>query len=162
MRWNDRHGRHSRAVAAVAAAAALGVAGCGGGEGPLSKAAYEQKLHRAGDELSAAVRRLAKARSEAEFRDNVVAVQRALDDASGELDAITPPKDVEGANDRLVHGLRGLEQDFEKLEAAAGRGVDEATRMAREISTGAAAREAQQAIMEIKRRGYDVGALGRQ
>ena len=137
------------------------VAGCGGGGGArLTKAAYEQKLSDAGKGLAVAGRKLAQAQSKEEFKDDVTDVQKALDDAADRLDGITPPDDVEGANARLVQGLRGLSHDFDKVKDAADESVDDATRKAQEVSTGASSREADNAIKEIQRRGYDVGQLG--
>jgi soluble cytochrome b562 len=149
-----------RLLAGLATALALlaVVAGCGGG-GRLSKAEYEQRLRQAGDELSTAVQQLAKARTKEQFKDAVTEVQGALDDAADDLDGSTPPSDVESANERLVHGLRGLSDDFDKVKDAADEGIDAATKEAQEISTGQASREAERAIKEIERRGYDVGKL---
>ena len=144
-----------RWVGVVATALTLAVAGCGGG-GRLTKAAYEQKLREAGKELAVA----RQARPKDEFKDDVTAVQHALDHAADQLGGISPPADVEAPNDRLVHGLRGLSDDFGQLKAAADQGVDAARRKGQQIATGASSREAQQAIQEIQRRGYDVGQLG--
>jgi len=147
------------AALACAFAAALGLAGCGGG-GRLTKSQYEDKLQSAGSKLTAAVQQLTRATSKDEFQQNVGDVQDALDSAADSLDGVTPPSDVAGANDRLVHGLRGLAQDFGQVKAAADEGIDTATRKAREVTTGAASREARQAIEELRRHGYDVGQLG--
>ena len=151
--------RTGRTLAALAAVIALALAGCGGG-GRLSKAEYEQKLESAGNGLSAAAQQLAETRSKKQFKDNVTDLQRAFDDAADDLDGITPPEDVEGANDRLVHGLRALSDDFDEVKDAADESIDAATRKAQQVTTGASSREAQQAIQEIRRRGYDVGPLG--
>jgi cob(I)alamin adenosyltransferase len=149
-----------RPLAGLATALALVavVAGCGGG-GRLSKAEYEQRLRQAGDELSTAVQQLAKARTKEQFKDAVAEVQGTLDDAADDLDGNSPPSDVESANERLVHGLRGLSDDFDKVKDAADEGIDAATKKAQEISTAQASREAERAIKEIERRGYDVGKL---
>jgi hypothetical protein len=149
----------ARSSGAVLAAIVLALAGCGGG-GRLSKSQYEQKLHSAGNELTGAVQQLAKARSKDEFKQDVGDVQHALDSAADTLDGVTPPQDAESANSRLVHGLHGLSQDFEKVKSAADDGIDAATRKAQQITTGGASREAQQAIEELRRRGYNVGQLG--
>jgi hypothetical protein len=144
---------------ALAAALVLVFTGCGGG-GRLSKAQYEQKLRQAGQELGTALRGLASARSKEDFQQDADAVQKALNDAADDLDGITPPQDVEGANQRLVDGFRRLADDFETVEKAADKGPDAARQAGRAIATGAASRVALQAIKEIQRRGYDVGQLG--
>jgi multidrug resistance efflux pump len=137
----------------------LALSGCGGG-GRLSKGEYERKLDAAGTELSAATHQLASARSKDQFKQAVGDVQRALDGAAHDLGRITPPEDVEAANDRLVDGLRGLAHDFGEVKDAADESIDAATAKAQQVTAGAASREARQAVEEIQRRGYDVGALG--
>jgi hypothetical protein len=138
---------------------ALGLVGCGGG-GQLTKSQYQDKLQSAGSRLTTQVQQLARATSKDEFQRDVGAVQHGLESVADSLDGVTPPGDVAGANDRLVHGLRGLAKDFGQVKAAADEGIDAATRKAREITTGAASREARQAIEELRRHGYDVGQLG--
>jgi uncharacterized Zn finger protein len=145
----------------VLACAVLGVvlAGCGGG-GRLTVAGYEQTLRDAGTELGAAEQKLERAQSKEAFKDDVDGVQHALDAAADKLDSVTPPQDAESANDRLVQGLRGLSKDFDELKSAADEGIDAATAKSQQIAAGAASRQAQAAIEELKRRGYDVGQLG--
>jgi division protein CdvB (Snf7/Vps24/ESCRT-III family) len=142
----------------VVAVLALVVAGCGGGR--LTKSQYEDKLQGAGNDLSGAVQQLTQAATKDEFKDDVGDVQNALDSAADTLDGVTPPRDVASANDRLVHGLRGLADDFGRLKDAADQGIDAATLRARQVTTGAASRETRQAIEELRRHGYDVGRLG--
>jgi hypothetical protein len=60
-----------------------------------------------------------------------------------------------------VEGFRNLAHDFDQVNAAADKGPDAARQKGRDVTTGAASREADQAIKEIQRRGYDVGQLGR-
>jgi hypothetical protein len=152
----SRKGTKLLGVFALAAALVLALASFGGG-GRLGKAEYEQKLQQAGRELSTALRQLSSSRSKDEFKEGVNDVEKALDDVADELDGVTPPKDVEGANQRLVEGFRQLAHEF---KAAAEKGPDAARQAGRTITTGAASRQANQAIQEIKRRGYDAGQLG--
>jgi hypothetical protein len=152
--------RGATKLGTVAAAVALAVAGCGG-SGPLSKSQYEQKLQKSGRELTAALAQLSRSNSKEEFQSGVDGVEKTLNDVAGELDGITPPADVQGANDRLVDGFRKLADDFEQVKAAADKGPDAARQKGREVTTGPASRQANQAIKEIQRRGYDVGELGR-
>ena len=157
----DGHPGPVRVAVAAVLAAVLTIAGCGGGGGRLTVAGYEQKLHAAGEELSAAQGKLATARSKDEFKTDVSELQRALRAASDSLHDITPPADAEAANDRLVDAFRGLADDFDRVRDAADEGIDAAVQSARQVATGASARAAQQAISELRRRGYDVGPLGR-
>ena len=151
--------RTGAALAALAAAIVLVFAGCGGG-GRLSKAEYERKLQQAGRELTTALRHLSASRSKVQFQKGVDGVERALNDAADELDHSKPPQDVESANQRVVEGFRRLSDEFNAVKAAAEKGPDAARQAGRAITTGTASREANQAIEEIKRRGYDVGQLG--
>jgi iron-sulfur cluster repair protein YtfE (RIC family) len=155
------HPGAARVPAAAALVAVLALAACGGGGGRLTAAKYEQRLRAAGNELAVAEQKLAQARSKDDFQHEVGEVQHALDTAADDLHGITPPADAVGANDRLVHGLHGLSDDFDLVKKAADQGIDVAVRAARQVAAGASAREVQQAIAELKRRGYDVGQLGR-
>jgi hypothetical protein len=159
--WAEMARTGTKLVGGVALMAALVVmvAGCGGG-GRLSKAEYEQKLHQSGTELSTALRQISSSRSKDEFKQGVDDVEKALNGVADELDGITPPEDVEGANQRLVEGFRQLAGEFDAVKAAAEKGPDAARQAGRAITTGAASRKANLAIQEIKRRGYDVGQLG--
>jgi hypothetical protein len=150
----------ARPAAALAVAVAIALAGCGGG-GTLSKSQYEQRLQKSGRDLAAALAELSRSSSKEEFVKGVDDVEKALNDVAGELGGITPPEDVRSANERLVEGFRKLADDFEQVKAAADKGPDAARQKGREVTTGPASREANQAIKEIQRRGYDVGELGR-
>jgi outer membrane murein-binding lipoprotein Lpp len=156
----DEHVRTRRLLTAVVTAAAVALAGCGS-SGPLSKAQYEQRLQKSGRELAAALAQLSRSNSRDEFKSGVDGVEKALNDTADNLDGITPPDDVQSANARLVDGFRKLAKDFEQVKAAADEGPDAARQKGRQVTTGAASREANQAIKEIQRRGYDVGELGR-
>jgi hypothetical protein len=150
-----------RVPAGVVLVTVLALAACGGGGGRLTAAQYEQKLRAAGNELAAAEQKLAEARSKDEFQRDVTAVQHALDRAADDLEGATPPTDARNANDRLVHGLHRLSDDFDGVKRAADQGIDAAVRAAQQVAAGASAREVQQAIADLKGHGYDVGELGR-
>lgn len=143
----------------LAAVAAVGVAGCGGG-GRLSKADYEQKLKAAGTEIATAARQLSSARTQQQFQDGARSIQKAFDHAASDLDGRKPPRDVESANDRLVRAFHGMADEFGDVVKAAEQGPDAARKRGQEIGASAASRDANLAIKEIKRRGYDVGRLG--
>jgi hypothetical protein len=160
VRRKDVHVRTTARLLAVAALAALALAGCGS-SGPLSKADYEQRLQKSGRELTAALAQLSRSNTKEEFTQGVDRVENVLNDVADDLDGITPPEDVQSANARLVDGFRKLAGDFEQVKAAAEKGPDAARQKGRQVTTGLASREADQAIKEIQRRGYDVGELGR-
>jgi hypothetical protein len=140
--------------------AALALAGCGS-SAPLSKADYQQHLRKDGLDLTTALAALSRSSTKDDFLKGVDGVQKALNDVADDLDGITPPDDVQSANARLVEGFRQLADDFDEVKAATDKGPDAARQKGRQVTTGPASREANQAIKEIQRRGYDVGELGR-
>jgi len=140
------------------AALAVGLGGCGG-DARLSKAEYEQKLTAVGRELAEASKPLAQAKTGPGFVSAVEQIQGGLRKAADDLGGVKPPEDVASANDRLVDALRGLVDEFDKVKEAAEGGAkkarDAGARLARSNPSG----EARQAVLEIQRRGYDVGLL---
>jgi hypothetical protein len=145
---------------ALAGVVLLALTGCGGG-GQLSKAQYQQHLQKNGRELAAALAGLSGTKTKAGFVSAVDGVENALNDVAHDLDGVTPPTDVQGANERLVVAFRKLADDFGEVKAAADKGPNAARQKGRQVTSGPASREANQAVQEIKRRGYDVGELGR-
>jgi hypothetical protein len=139
---------------------ALALAGCGGG-GELSKSDYEQHLQQDGRRLAAPRAALSRANSKEEFLKGIDGLQEALNKVADDLDGITPPADVQSATGRLVDAFGKLAGDLEPVKAAADKGPAAARQKFRQATTGAASREANQAITEIERRGYDAGRLGR-
>jgi hypothetical protein len=140
------------------AALAVGLAGCGS-EARLSKSEYEQKLATAGRDLAEASKPLAQAKTGPEFASGVERVQTELREAAGDLGSVTPPEDVEEANDRLVDALRGLADEFDKVKEAAKGGAKQAREAGARLARSKPSEEARVAVLEIERRGYDVGQL---
>jgi hypothetical protein len=138
----------------------LAVAGCGGG-GQLSKSEYEQHLQQGGRDVSAARAVLTRTTSRGAFLEGIDGLQKALNDVAADLGGIKPPADVQSANGRLADAFGKLADDLEEVKAAADKGPAAARQKFRRVTTGTASREANQAITEIQRRGYDVGKLGR-
>jgi hypothetical protein len=137
---------------------ALAVAGCGGGE-RLSKTEYEQNLKGAGVELSNASRSLAQATTGPQFVTGVQQTQDGLRKVADDLDGLDPPEDVAPANGRLVAALRGLADEFEQVKEAAANGPKAAQAAGGRLARSQASEDARQAVLEIQRRGYDVGLL---
>jgi hypothetical protein len=140
------------------AALAVALAGCGS-ESRLSKADYEGKLTRAGQELAEASTPLAQAKTGPEFASGAAQIQDALRKAADDLDDVRPPDDVDAANDRFVTALRGLADEFDKVKEAAKGGPKEARAAGARLARSQPSEEARQAILEIQRRGYNVGLL---
>lgn len=137
----------------------LVLAGCGGG-GRLSKAEYQQKLQEEGKAINEAGKPLQRAKTKEAFVDGATRVQDALDQAGDDLGGVTPPQEVENANDRLVEALHGLADEFDGIKAAAAQSLAKARQAGAGLSRSKASSEARDAILEIERRGYDAGQLG--
>ena len=80
--------------------------------------------------------------------------------AADDLDSVNPPEDVAPANGRLVTALRGLADEFDQVKAAAARGSKAAQAAGARLARSQASQTARDAVLEIQRRGYDVGLLG--
>lgn len=148
----------SRFLLLALAALAVGLGGCGG-EARLSKADYEQKLTAVGRELADASKPLVAAKTGPEFASGVEQIQGGLRKAADDLGGVKPPEDVQSANDRLVDALRGLADEFDKVKEAAKGGAKKAREAGGRLAQSKPSEEAQQAVLEIQRRGYDVGLL---
>jgi hypothetical protein len=131
--------------------------GCGGER--LSKEEYQQKLKGAGVELSNASRPLSQATTGPEYAAGAQEVRDGLRKVADDLDGIDPPEDVAPANGRLVAAFRGLADEFDKVKAAAASGPKAAQAAGGRLARSQASEEARQAVLEIQRRGYDVGLL---
>ena len=150
----------SRPRFSLLALAALTVVlgGCGGGD-RLSKTEYQQELKGAGVELSNASKSLAQATTGPEFVTGVQEVQDGLRKVADDLDSVNPPEDVAPANGRFVTALRGLADEFEQVKTAAANGSKAARAAGARLARSQASQAARDAVLEIQRRGYDVGLL---
>ncbi len=140
-------------------AVAIVLAGCGGA-GRLSKSDYEQKLQTEGKTINESGRGIGQAKSKEAFVESVGKVQKALDNAADDLDGIKPPTDVEAANGKLVGALHGLSDDLDSVKDAASGGLKKGQAATEKLSESTASKQAQDAVTEIERRGYDAGQLG--
>jgi hypothetical protein len=137
---------------------AIVVGGCGGGE-RLSKSEYEQKLKVAGVELSNASKPLAQATTGPQYITGVEEIQAGLRKVADDLDDLDPPEDVAPANGRLATALRRLADEFDNVKAAAANGPTAARAAGGRLAQSQASQDARSAVLEIQRRGYDVGRL---
>ena len=140
------------------AALTLALAGCGS-KSRLSKGAYEGVLTKTGKELAEASKALAKEKTGEEFVSGAEQIQAGLREAADDLDDVRPPDDVDAANDRFVDALRGLADEFDKVRVAAKGGAKKAREAGARLARSQPSEEARQAILEIERRGYNVGLL---
>ena len=141
------------------AALTVVLGGCGGGGDRLSKTEYQQELKDAGVELSNASKPLAQATTGPQFVTGVQEVQDGLRKVADDLDSVDPPEDVAPANGRLVTAFRGLADEFEQVKAAAANGSKAAQAAGARLARSQASETARNAVLEIQRRGYDVGLL---
>jgi hypothetical protein len=140
------------------AALVVALGGCGGGD-RLSKTEYQQKLKDAGVELAAASKSLSQATTGPDYATGVQDAQDGMRKVADDLDGISPPEDVAAANDRLVDALRGLADEFDNVKEAAAKGAKAARAAGARLASSQASEEARDAVLEIQRRGYDVGLL---
>ena len=136
---------------------AVMVGGCGGER--LSKNEYQQKLKGAGVELSNSSRSLSQATTGPEYATGAQEAEDGLRKVADDLDGVDPPEDVAPANGRLVAAFRGLADEFAKVKAAAANGPKAAQAAGARLARSQASEDARKAVLEIQRRGYDVGLL---
>ena len=134
--------RTARSVAALALAALL-AGGCGGSSKPLTRAQYEQRT-------SAALRGLLD-----EMRQNLGA-PGALDGpvrhCADKLARLKPPPADARVHARLVDGLRGVADDLHDVASAGS--ITEAQRALDRLSSSPGGLEVEQALRDLRARGY--------
>ena len=110
-----------RLIALVVAAVAL--AGCGGGEDRLSKAEYQEEVHKVGNTLSGALSGVDTegAGGLSAVSGQVEQLQSALRGAAADLEELSPPEDVEGTHEKLIQGIRGFADELDDLNDALQR-----------------------------------------
>jgi chromosome segregation ATPase len=149
------------AILLIVVAAAV-AAGCGGGDGRLSKAEYEQRMQAIGSELrtaSAAIGDLSQTRDLDKLADTIAEFRDRLDEAADDVDALSPPEDVEEETEKIAAALHAFANTFGEMEDAARDGDLAALQKAQAEIAGETA-EAQQATESLKRKGYEIGDLG--
>jgi len=148
------------AIAAVAILA-VAAAGCGGGGGgePLSKADYEQQLNEIGTSLDSSSQALGdafQAEDVDKAADQVSAMQDQIRKLADQLDDITPPEDVADPHQDLIDGLRGMADDFDEFhDAVESKSVAKMTAFAQSFTSSESSQKINEAIEELKKKGYD-------
>jgi len=157
-------------LAALLVVASLGIvaAGCGGGGGgggSTSKADYLEQMQALGNQLSSSFSDLGNAKptdlssSVALFND----VADALDDAGDKLDSVEPPDEVSDAHQKLVDGAHEAADDFRGLgDQLENAKLSELPQLLSQLNPAnlAGFKKMQQAVNELKAKGYDLGELG--
>jgi hypothetical protein len=143
--------------------AATFLAGCGGdGDGRLSKAEYEDRMQEIGAELRTAsegIGDLSQTRDLDRLADTISDFQERLDEAADDVDALSPPENVEEETDEIAEALHAFADTFGEMEAAARDGnLAELQQAQAEIASKGA--EAQRATASLEQKGYEIGDLG--
>jgi hypothetical protein len=166
----------------VLAAALLVIAGCGGGGGQetLSKDEYAKMVAATGDSLTQAFQGVVDEVGKlnpgnidsvddlnelmSQLGDVVGGGVDSLNQAADDLAAVSPPEDAQAANDELIDGLRLLAGDFETFEQAIRDGefskIEDLGSGFENIANSEAGKMIQEAIDELKSKGYDVAGNG--
>jgi hypothetical protein len=144
------------ALFALAGAVALVAAGCGGGGSkPLSKADYEQQMSAIGKSLTNSLNSLGTATSASKAATALKNLQTELEDAAGQMDAITPPDDVKTEHADLANGVREFGEQLgpiiTKLEGGDMQAIAGVTSLA-------ALAKIQEASTAINNKGYNIGS----
>lgn len=160
-----------RIIAGLLALAVFAVAapGCGGGGGGewLSKAEYEQRVAEIGTELRARFGELGAATTDpsnlGRLADPLDTLGKALDQAAARLSDLKPPKEVQTVRDTFVkaaHDLADLVRDVADKVQDAPRPELLEIRDELDVSRSDAFKRLQEAVEELKAKGYELGTIG--
>jgi hypothetical protein len=168
-RASARH-RGAATLAALAFAFALAVAGCGGGGKSgsgggtqLSKNQYEALIQKDGQELTTVFKPLnTPPTSLKQFAESIKKGEDKLRAVADDLDGIKPPAEISKDNDQLVAGLRSFADRLEPVrKGAADNDANALKKAVGDIQGSSPLKAAQQATLDMKKKGYDIGELGR-
>jgi hypothetical protein len=148
----------------VLALAACGGGGGGGGGGDrLTKSEYEKKVQTEGAKIRDAFQstNVQNANDLGELAKNVKKGQKELRDAADRLDNVNPPKEIENDHNDLVDAMHSLADELDPfikaLEKKDTKGIQKA---AQNLSNSSAVKKAEKAVADMKKKGYDLGAIG--
>jgi hypothetical protein len=151
----------------VVALFVLGEAACGGSGdsgGSTSKADYIQQMQSLGKELSTSFDNLSKTKP-TDIPSSIAVLSKigaALDTAGDKLDAIDPPSEVADSHQKLVDGAHESADDFrgvaDELQQAKPSEVPQLLKQLNP-STLPGFQKMQEAVSELKAKGYDLGQL---
>jgi hypothetical protein len=137
----------------------------GGGGGATSKADYLKQMQALGQELSSSFNNLSNA-TPTDIKSSATLINQiadALDTAGDKLDEINPPSDAANAHQKLVDGAHEAADDFrelaKKLDTAT---LSELPKLMSQLNPSnlPGFEKMQQAVNELKAKGYDLGSLG--
>src|SRR3954447_1528708 len=139
-----------------------GCGGGGGGGGQLSKAEFEQKIQKDGDQIRAAFTPLnTPPKSLKQLADELKTGEDELNKVANDLDKANPPTNVAEDTDTLAKGLRKLSAELQLMRKAAEKGDPALVQKALASLRGSHALvDAQAATTDMKKKGYSLGTLG--
>jgi hypothetical protein len=149
----------ARLVTVCLLATLVALAGCGSSTREVTKAEYQKELDRIGKVAADAGSELGRSIDIATFNGNVDKFQDTLRDAAGDLDGLEPPPNVRDVNDRLADSFRDFADELEPVKEARRKSIFKARDALAKVAASDAVKEARAAIGELKRKGYDTGAL---
>jgi hypothetical protein len=129
---------------------------------PLEGREFEQRIQADGAAVQKAVAKIrADPSSPATLAKQVAAAEHAVKAAADDLDAAKPPANAEEDLKTIVRGLRTIDVQLRKLEQAAKDGDPLAAQAAAQaIQNAPEIKAAQKAAADMKKKGYDIGAIG--
>jgi enamine deaminase RidA (YjgF/YER057c/UK114 family) len=143
----------------VICALALVAVGCGSKPKPVTKAQYEQRLQRLGDDLVHAGSQIGQHVDIASFNEDIANFQDHLRDASKELKGVKPPPSAQGPNERLANAFHDLADALEPVKDARRKSLPEAGKAFAVARESVPARQGRAAVRQLRRRGYEVGQM---
>ena len=162
----SRAGARHRGVVTLAALA-LVAGGCGGGKNagaaPVSKNQYEARIQKDGQDVRNVFKPLSTPPSSLDqLAKSIKKGQDKLRQVAADLDSVSPPDEVAHDNDVLVAGLRKLADQLDPLRRGAAAGDAKAVQKAVNALQGSKSlHEAQKATADMKKKGYNIGELGK-
>jgi hypothetical protein len=148
----------TRVVVLAALAACLVATGCsGGGKGRVTKSDYESEVGSIAVRLTEAVQEVGAAST---VKSTVAALRRCRDtfvDAADEMEAITPPKDIEREHRQLTAAVRNFGQELDPIIERVAKGNRLAV-MGVQALPGLM--QIVRASADIGQKGYDLGGSG--
>ena len=158
--------RHRGLATLAAVLLALVVAGCGGGGGggggdQLSKAEYQKHLQTDGDEINQAFKPLTQQPGSLdELASALEAGGSKQNRAAGDLEGVTPPKNVKKDNSDLAAGLRELARELDSLKKAAEKkDPQQVQKTLNDLRNSHGLIDARRATDDLKKKGYTLGTL---
>jgi len=157
-----------RLFAAGAVAGVLAASACGGGD-RLSNEEYQGELDEATSQVQDAFARLSESAQQVSsgsgsldaVADVVGNIQDELATAADDLEDVTPPRAVEAAHDRLVHGMRGFSDDLDDFRGAIEEGdaaaIEDFSSRAEKLES---TKELRAATNELEKHGFRIRMAG--